>query len=108
MMNTIDLRDRQPSRAELAQLVPRAVTDVAAATAVASDLIDDVRARGGVALLEQAERLDGVRPASIRIHAEEIAKAVRALDPAVRAALEEAITRVRAATQAQVPAGTVT
>ncbi|MBU1587532.1 MAG: histidinol dehydrogenase [Actinobacteria bacterium] len=108
MMNTIDLRDRQPTRAELAQLVPRAVTDVTAATAIASQLIDDVRERGEVALLEQAERLDGVRPDRIRIHADEIAKAVHALDPAVRAALEEAITRVREATKAQVPAGSVT
>lgn len=108
MMNTIDLRDRQPTRAELAQLVPRAVTDVTAATAIASQLIDDVRERGEVALLEQAERLDGVRPDRIRIHADEIAKAVHALDPTVRAALEEAITRVREATKAQVPAGSVT
>lgn len=108
MMNTIDLRDRQSTRAELARLVPRAVTDVAAATAVAAQLIDDVRERGELALLEQAERLDGVRPERIRIHADEIAEAVRALDPAVREALEEAISRVREATQAQVPAGTIT
>ena len=49
-MHTIDLRDRQPTRAELALLVPRAVTDVAVATAVAQELIDDVRARGEIAL----------------------------------------------------------
>jgi histidinol dehydrogenase len=108
MMHTIDLRDRQSTRAELAQLVPRAATDVAAATGIAEGLIDDVRKRGEVALLEQAERLDGVRPLSIRIHADEIAKAVRGLEPDVRSALEEAISRVREATQAQVPAGTVT
>jgi len=107
-MHTIDLRDRQSNRAELAQLVPRAATDVAVATEVAEGLIADVRARGEIALLEQAERLDGVRPERIRIHADEIAKAMQGLDPAVRAALEEAISRVRAATQAQVPVGTVT
>ena len=107
-MHTIDLRDRQPTRAELALLVPRAVTDVAVASAVAQELIDDVRARGEVALLEQAERLDGVRPPQVRIHADEISRAVEGLDPAVRSALEEAIARVREATQAQVPAGTVT
>lgn len=107
-MHTIDLRDRQPTRAELARLVPRAVTDVAAATSVAAGLIDDVRERGELALLEQAERLDGVRPPSVRIHAEEIARAVRGLDSVVRSALEEAISRVSEATRAQVPAGTVT
>ncbi|CAN5238649.1 hypothetical protein BH11ACT5_BH11ACT5_27380 [soil metagenome] len=88
MMHTIDLRDRQSTRAELAKLVPRAVTDVAAATEAAEALIADVRARGEVALLDQAERLDGVRPDRIRIHADEIARAVQGLDPAVRAALE--------------------
>jgi histidinol dehydrogenase len=108
MMHTIDLRDRQSTRAQLAQLVPRAETDVAAATSAAAALIDDVRERGEAALLDQAERFDGVRPQRVRIHSEEIAKAVHALDPAVRAALEEAIVRVREATQAQVPAGTVT
>jgi len=61
-----------------------------------------------VALLDQAERLDGVRPAAIRVHADDISKAVLALDPAVREALETAIERVRLATRAQVPQGTVT
>lgn len=107
-MHTIDLRDLQPSRAELAELVPRAGTDVAVATEIAAQLIDDVRSRGESALLEQAERLDGVRPAQIRIHADQVSRAVRELDSAVREALEESIARVRAATQAQIPQSTVT
>ncbi len=107
-MHTIDLRNQQPTRAELVGLVPRAATDVAAASAIATELIDDVRKRGEIALLEQAERLDGVRPARIRIHADEISTAVGGLDPAVRDALESAIARVRAATRAQVPQSTVT
>jgi histidinol dehydrogenase len=108
MMLTIDLRNQQPSRAELARLIPRAAVDVAKATEAARSLIEDVRARGEIALLEQAERLDGVRPDRVRIHADEVSKAVVALLPEVRDALEQAIDRVRAATQAQVPAGTVT
>lgn len=108
MMNTIDLRDTVSSRAELARLVPRAGTDVSAATADAVDLIEAVRTRGSAALLDQAERLDGVRPERIRIHSDQVTKAVKALDPAVRAALEVAIGRVRETTKAQVPQGTVT
>jgi len=108
MMQTIDLRELQPTRAELARLVPRAVTDVAAASAVASQLIADVRERGEAALIEQAERLDGVRPERIRIHAEEVTRAVRGLKPEVRSALEDAIGRVREATKVQVPTSTVT
>jgi histidinol dehydrogenase len=108
MMHMIDLRATQPSKAELALLVPRAVTDVVAATSVAAGLIDEVRHRGEVALLDQAERLDGIRPPRIRIHADAVGAAVEALDPLVRAALEEAISRVSEATRSQVPPSTVT
>jgi histidinol dehydrogenase len=108
MMQTIDLRDVTPSRSELARLVPRAALDVSAASAIAAELIEDVRARGETALLDQAERLDGVRPERIRIHAEEVSRAVRSLEPSVREALESAIERVSEATRAQVPESTVT
>ncbi len=108
MMRSLDLRHLQPSRAELVDLVPRASVDVSVATETAQALIDDVRSRGSLALLEQAERLDGVRPRHLRVHADEISAAVASLDPAVRDALEEAIARVRTATEAQVPAATVT
>lgn len=69
----------------------------------AGELIHDVRTRGSLALAEQAERFDGGAPASIRVPASEIAAAVDALAPDVRAALDEAIARVRQATAAQVP-----
>lgn len=107
-MKTIDLRNSQPTRVELAELLPRTTTDVAVAAEAAATLIADVRERGEMALLEQAERFDGVRPTQVRIHADDVSKAVRSLDPAVRDALEEAIARVQTATQAQVPQGTVT
>ncbi len=108
IMHTIDLRGLRPGPVELANLVPRAVTDVAAASEIAAEMINDVRARGEAALLDQAERLDGVRPRSIRVHADEIAAAVLDLDPIVRDALEIAIERVRTASRAQVPPRTVT
>src|SRR6187402_2743805 len=108
MIQTIDLRGTRPTRIELAALMPRAGMDVATASETAADLISDVRARGEAALLDQAERLDGVRPRHIRVDVAAIASAVRQLDPAVRAALEEAVVRVRAASQAQLPAPRVT
>jgi histidinol dehydrogenase len=104
MIQTIDLRGATPNRSELLALVPRAVTDVSAATAIAKELITDVRTRGEVALFDQAERLDGVRPDRIRVAASELSAALAALDPTVRQALEEAIERVRAASNAQLPA----
>ncbi len=103
MMNTIDLRGIQPTRAAFERLVPRPVVDVQVAMQVAGELIHDVRVRGAAALAEQAEKFDGGAPASIRVPASDIAAAVDALAPEVREALEEAIVRVRRATAAQVP-----
>ncbi len=108
MMQTLDLRDSQPSRAELSRLAPRAVIDVTAATASAAQLIAAVREGGAKALVEQSLRFDGVEPPTIRVHAAEIAQAMSRLDPAVRDALEESIARVTKATQAQVPEPLVT
>jgi histidinol dehydrogenase len=104
MMQTIDLRGVQPTRAAFERLVPRPVVDVQAAMQVAAGLIEEVRARGIAALTEQAARFDGGAPASLRVPASDIASAVEALPADVREALEEAIARVRQATAAQVPA----
>ena len=108
MIRTIDLRGQRPTLTELLRLMPRSQTDVTAATEAASALVSDVRARGEEALLDQAERFDGVRPERIRIHSEEITAAITLLDPAVRDALEEAIVRVRTASRTQVPESSVT
>ncbi|WP_317232397.1 histidinol dehydrogenase [Clavibacter capsici] len=107
-MRIQDLRGTTPSTADLLDLLPRPVTDVAVALDVARELVEDVRTRGSAALLDQAERLDRVRPASLRVPAEAISAAVDGLDPAVRAALEEAIRRVRLGSAAQVPPETTT
>ena len=103
MLRTIDLRGSRPSPAELLALVPRAETDVTAALAPAGRIIDEVREHGAEALLDQAERFDGVRPSAIRVPAGELRAALESLDPAVREAVESTIARVRAASAAQVP-----
>lgn len=108
MLRTIDLRGSRPTPAELLALVPRAETDVTAALAPAGRIIDEVREHGGRALLDQAERFDGVRPAAVRVPAEELRDALAALDPEVRSAIESTIERVRAASAAQVPAPVTT
>ncbi len=108
MIRTIDLRGRRLGPAELAEILPRPAIDVSAASAAAADLIDDVRARGAAALAEQAERFDGGAPTAVRVSDTAIRDAVEGLDPEVRAALEEAIRRVRLASAAQVPPATAT
>jgi histidinol dehydrogenase len=103
MIQRIDLRGRTLSPAELLALVPRARTDVSVATATAEELIADVRRRGEVALLDQAERFDRVRPDGVRVPSGELAAALDALAPEIRTAIEGTIARVRAASRAQVP-----
>jgi histidinol dehydrogenase len=104
MIQRLDLRGSRPSAAELLALVPRPQVDVSDALPIAKDLVEAVRAHGVAALCEQAERFDGVRPDTVRVQSGAIAAAVTALHRDVRSALEEAIDRVKTATQAQVPA----
>ncbi|HEV8024364.1 MAG TPA: histidinol dehydrogenase [Candidatus Nanopelagicales bacterium] len=92
MLRLIDVRD---SAADPRTQVPRAAMDLADAGAAIQPVLDDVRDRGAVAVLEASERFDGVRPSSLRVPSGVIDEAVRGLDPAVRAALEVAIERAR-------------
>ena len=108
MLRTIDLRGRDLSTAELLAAVPRAQAARAQALSAAADIVADVRERGEDALREQAERFDRVTGHDIRVPAAHFDEALERLDPTVRAALEEAIRRVRAASAAQVPAPVVT
>jgi histidinol dehydrogenase len=112
-----DLRGSHPDRAELHRILPRAAVDVAATLATVEPIVADVRQRGAAAVLDATARLDGVTPAQLRVPAAELAAALAALDPDVRAALEVAIERVRVVHAAQrrtdvttqvVPGGTVT
>jgi len=106
MLQRIDLRAGLPR--PLGDVLPRAAVDIGSATAVVAPLIDDVRARGADAVLDAAERFDGVRPAALRVPAHVIEAAADAIDGPVRDALVESIARARAGHQAQLPADTVT
>ena len=108
MIQTLDLRGIQPTRAEMLTLIPRPAVDVSVASDAARQLIDEVRADGESAIQRHAARFDGVDDVQIRVDPAEIADAVVSLDPAVRSALEAAIERVRAATEVQVPAPVTT
>lgn len=103
MLRTIDLRGRTLSPAELLATVPRATAARADAVATAAAIVADVADRGEAALREQAERFDGVSGHAVRVPDAHLDEALAALEPDVRAALEEAIVRVRAASAAQVP-----
>jgi histidinol dehydrogenase len=103
MLRTIDLRGRTPTPSELLAVVPRATAAREEAQHAAAALVADVGREGERALRAQAERFDRTVGHDIRVPQEHIDDAVAALDPRVRAALEEAIARVRTASAAQVP-----
>jgi histidinol dehydrogenase len=117
MLSRIDLRGRVPSPAELRATLPRAETDVDAVLDRVRPVVEAIHQRGAEAALDFTEQFDKVRPAAIRVPAEELAKAEKELDPAVREALLESIRRARLVhadqrrkdtTTQVVPGGTVT
>ena len=69
--------------------------DVADAGERIRPIIGDVRTEGAAAVLRWTEKLDGVRPPSLRVPVERLEAAADALEPAVRAALLESIDRAR-------------
>jgi len=97
VLSRIDLRGSAlPGPRELAQLLPRAATDIDSVLAVVRPICEDVRLRGAQAVREITARLDGVDVPDIAVPQSALDEALAGIDPAVRAGLEEAITRVRA------------
>jgi histidinol dehydrogenase len=108
MLRTIDLRGRVLSPAEFLAVVPRADAARDEALVTAARIVDDVARRGEEALREQASAFDRVSDHDIAVPAAHLDEALAELDPDIRAALDEAIRRVRAASAAQIPAPSVT
>ncbi|MFE6776812.1 histidinol dehydrogenase [Streptomyces sp. NPDC057702] len=118
MISRIDLRGAAlPEGEALRALLPRADFDVSAALEKVRPLCEDVRHRGDAALIAYAHRFDGVRLERVRVPEEALDQALAALDPEVRAALEESVRRARLVHREQrraahrvqvVPGGSVT
>ena len=95
-MARIDLRGAELSAARLRAALPRGGVDVDAVVPKVRPIVEAVAERGAEAALEYGEEFDGVRPAGVRVPAEELDGALAELDPSVRTALEVAIERARA------------
>ncbi len=105
MLQRIDLRS---GLGDLRAVLPRAAVNIGAAASSVEPLIRDVRERGAAAVLDAAERFDGVRPRSLRVPSAVLAGALESVAPAVRAALTESIARARVGHAAQLPVERVT
>lgn len=88
------------TRARLLDRTPRDDPGLAASVA---DVLTDVRSRGDDALLEMAERFDGVRLATVEVARPAWEGALEALDPTVRAGLKRAAANIRRFHEAQLP-----
>ena len=122
MIRRIDLRGTTGAGAvagspDYRGVVPRAELDVEAALEVVRPICDAVRVRGVEAITELAAKFDGVEQGDIAVPTEVLQQELDALDPDVRAGLEESIRRLRSTCEAElesdvvtevVPGGTVT
>ncbi|WP_086710464.1 histidinol dehydrogenase [Streptomyces antimycoticus] len=98
MIHRIDLRG---THSDGRDVLPRAELNVESAMDLVRPLCDDVRARGSQAIREITARIDGVDVPQLRVPAKNLRDALQALDPDVRAALEESIRRARIVHSAQ-------
>ncbi|HEU4913490.1 MAG TPA: histidinol dehydrogenase [Actinomycetes bacterium] len=117
MISRVDLRGQRPGPDALRAVLPRAELDVAVALDVVRPVCEQVRTGGAAAVRELTRRFDGVDVPTTRVPEPALTAALDALDPAVRAALEEAARRARLVHEAQrrrdetvevAPGGTVT
>lgn len=104
LLRSIDLRGEKLTLAQLRRIVPRATgEDAAAAEQRVREVLDRVRQHGLAALREYAERFDGVQQELPLVPEEALTAALQELDPQIRQALEESISRARLVAEAQRP-----
>lgn len=104
MLKIIDLRGQTPTTSQLRRNLPRGGTDVAAVLPVVEPVVREVKSRGAAAALEFGTQFDHVTNDTVIVPESAIKQAVQQLQPAVKAALEEAILRVREVHAEQKPA----
>jgi len=95
VIRTVDLRGKALTKAGYNAELPRAALDVAQAMALVEPILHRVKTGGESELIKLAQEFDGVTPASIRVPQRALDSALASLDPAIRAALELSIERVR-------------
>src|SRR5580693_7010769 len=111
MITRVDLRGEAAAslrRPGLEGVLPRARVDVESALEAVRPVCEDVRQRGAAAVQDQTRRFDGVDLARTRVPEQALGDALAGLDPAVRAALQEAARRARLVHEAQRPSDPVT
>ena len=102
-LRLVDLRDKVLSSEVVNTSVPRAAIDIAAAIEQISGLLSDVKIRGEEAVVKVAIERDGVDPRPLKVSPSELSAALQSLEPHLRNAIEESISRVRKVSEATLP-----
>ncbi len=108
MIRIEDLRGVALTAANAHSFVPRVTLGAAEVDATVIDLMAEVKSEGSVALRRHALAFDGVEVNDLRVSAAALKGALSGLDKSVKAALEESIRRVRAASEDAVPQSSTT
>ncbi|ANH39166.1 Histidinol dehydrogenase [Nocardioides dokdonensis FR1436] len=113
MIRRIDLRSANTGRAagepfDYRTALPRADFDIEAAVPAVHAITEAVRTRGIEAIREMSAQFDGVEREDVRVAPEAMSRALAELDPAIRAGLEESITRLRATCENELERDVVT
>lgn len=93
-------------QAPLSEILDRK-TDQRDISGIVAGIIADVRQNGDAALLRYTKEFDGSEPDALEVPQEQMDKALTALEPELRAALEEAAENIRAFHRRQVQDGFV-
>src|SRR4051812_31629961 len=101
MITRIDLTGAARASVDPRDVLPRAAMSVEVAAEQVGPLCEAVRERGAAAVRELTSQFDGVDLETARVPRQAIADAVKALEPPLRAALEEAIRRAKSVHEAQ-------
>jgi len=95
IIRRLDLRGKRLSTSEYKSLLPRASLDIEAALISVTPILEAVKNGTEGTLKEFALRFDGITPDSIRVPRTALKSALNELNPEVRAALVEAIARIK-------------
>ena len=95
IIRRLDLRGKRLSTSEYKSLLPRASLDIESALISVTPILEAVKNGTEDTLKEFAIRFDGITPDSIRVPRTALKSALNELNPEVRAALVEAIERIK-------------
>jgi histidinol dehydrogenase len=95
MIRTVDLRNLRLTKAGYQERLPRATLDINQAMASVEPILARVKSGTVSDLLALSLEFDGVRPQSLQVSQKDLDSSLEKLDPAIRAALELSIERIR-------------